>query len=84
VAVVTAEGELSIAGGNAGPVVDSTGAGDAFCGALAALLAEGLDLPGAASMANAAAALSVRKPGARGGMATRSELEAYLKRSPSV
>jgi ribokinase len=83
-AVVTPDGGLSIVGENVGPVVDATGAGDAFCGALAALLAEGLDLPEAAKMANAAAALSVRKPGARGGMATRPELEAYLKRSPSV
>jgi ribokinase len=83
-AVITAHGELSIAGVDPGSVVDSTGAGDAFCSALAALLAEGLDLPGAARTANAAAALSVRKAGARGGMATRRELEAYLRRSPSA
>ena len=82
--VITAGGELSIAGENAGPVVDSTGAGDALCGALAALLAENLELPEAARMANVGAALSVRKAGARGGMAVRPELEAYLKRSPSV
>lgn len=83
-ALITADGELSIAGQHAGPAVDSTGAGDAFCGALAALLAEKLDLPTAARMANAAAALSVGRAGARDGMATRPELEAYLKRSPSV
>jgi ribokinase len=75
---------MSIAGEDAGEVVDSTGAGDAFCGALAAFLAEGLDLADAARKANAAAALSVRKAGARGGMTTRQELEGYLKRSPSV
>jgi ribokinase len=82
--VITADSALSIAGQGAGPVVDSTGAGDAFCGALAALIAEDRDLPNAARIANAAAALSVRRVGARGGMATRPELEAYLKRSPSV
>ena len=83
-AVITADGERSIAGMNAGPVIDATGAGDSFCGALAALLAEGLELEPAAVMANAAAALSVRRAGARGGMATRPELDAYLRRSPSV
>jgi len=83
-AVITADGERSIAGMNAGPVIDATGAGDSFCGALAALLAEGLELEPAAVMANAAAALSVRRAGARGGMATRPELDAYLRRSQSV
>jgi len=83
-AVITADGEVSIAGEDAGPVVDATGAGDAFCGALAALLAEGLELGLAARMANAAAALSVRRAGARDGMPTRPELDAYLRRSPSV
>lgn len=82
--VLTADGELWIAGEDAGPMVDSTGAGDAFCGGLAALLAENMELPEAARMANAAAALSVRRAGARGGLATKAELEAYLKRSPSV
>jgi ribokinase len=84
VSVLTADGELSIAGEDAGPVVDSTGAGDAFCGGLAALLAENMGLPEALRIANAAAALSVGRAGARGGMVTKPELEAYLKRSPSV
>ena len=82
--VVTADGELSIPGEHVEPVLDSTGAGDAFCGALAALLAEGRDLQEAARIANVAAGLSVRKPGARVGIPTRAELEAYLKPSPSA
>ena len=82
--VVTGEGEHSIAGEQARAVVDATGAGDSFCGALAALLADGPELELAARMANAAAALSVRRAGARGGMPTRPELDAYLRRSPSV
>ena len=45
-------------------VVDTTGAGDAFNGGLAVALAEGLALEDAVRFANAAAALSVTKPGA--------------------
>ncbi|MGZ6706057.1 MAG: ribokinase [Solirubrobacteraceae bacterium] len=48
--------------------VDTTGAGDAFTGAVAARLAAGDDLEAAARYAVTAAALSVTRPGARGGM----------------
>jgi ribokinase len=58
--------------------VDTTGAGDAFSGALAYGLASGRDLPEAVEFAAAAAALSVGAPGARAGMPTRSEVEALL------
>jgi ribokinase len=58
--------------------VDTTGAGDALNGALAAGLAAGLDLPEAARRAVAAATLAVMRPGARGGMPTAAELEASL------
>jgi ribokinase len=54
--------------------VDATGAGDTFCGVLAACLAEGLELPEAARLAVAAASMSVTAAGARGGMPRRSEL----------
>jgi ribokinase len=47
-------------------VVDTTGAGDAFCGVLAAGLAAGLDLEAAARGAVEAASASVRRAGARG------------------
>jgi ribokinase len=46
--------------------VDTTGAGDAFNGALAAALAGGAELAGAVRAAVAAAAESVSRPGARG------------------
>jgi ribokinase len=46
--------------------VDTTGAGDAFNGALAAALADGAELGDAVRAAVAAAADSVRRPGARG------------------
>ena len=60
--------------------VDTTGAGDCFNGVFAAGLVEGLEAAAAARRAAAAAALSVTKPGAREGMPTRQELEAFLAR----
>jgi ribokinase len=60
--------------------VDTTGAGDAFNGALAAGLAAGRPLVDAARLAVAAAGLSTTRPGARGGVPTASELEAHLHR----
>jgi ribokinase len=55
-------------------VVDTTGAGDALNGALAAELARGAALADAARVAVAAASLSTRRAGARGGMPRRDEL----------
>jgi ribokinase len=59
--------------------VDTTGAGDTFNGALAAGLAAGLPLRAAARRAVAAAGFSTTRPGARGGMPTAAELEAFLR-----
>ena len=59
--------------------VDTVGAGDTLNGALAAALADGLDLPAAARRAVAAASLSVTRAGAREGMPTSEELEAALR-----
>jgi len=56
--------------------VDTTGAGDTFNGALAVFLHEGL--PQAVRKACAAAALSVTRLGAQGGMPTLAELDAWL------
>ncbi|KAL7542624.1 hypothetical protein ACHAXR_011943 [Thalassiosira sp. AJA248-18] len=47
------------------PVIDAVGAGDAFCGALAAYLSRGIELELAASMACGVASISVRKRGAQ-------------------
>lgn len=60
-------------------VVDATGAGDTFSGVLAAWLADGRTLDEAVAAANAAAGLSVTRPGARGGMPTRGAIEAALR-----
>jgi ribokinase len=59
--------------------LDSTGAGDALNGALAAALADGKALEAAAREAVAAASLSVSRAGAREGMPTRAELDAQLR-----
>lgn len=56
--------------------LDTVGAGDCFCGALAALLAEGRDLRGALPLANAAAALCTQARGAAPAMPNRAEVEA--------
>lgn len=60
-------------------VVDTTGAGDSFNGALAVALAEGKLLDQAIDFANIAAGLSVTRIGAQGGMATRQQVEKYLR-----
>jgi ribokinase len=61
--------------------VDTTGAGDCFNGVFAAGLAEGLDAAAAAERAAVAAAISVTEVGAREGMPTREELDAFLRRA---
>jgi ribokinase len=58
------------------PVVDTTGAGDAFIGALAVRLREGDALAEAAAFAVRAAALSVTRPGTMPAYATAGELAA--------
>lgn len=59
-------------------VVDSVGAGDAFCGALAVALAERLDTAAAVRFANGAAALSLTGAGAITSLPRRAELAAFL------
>jgi ribokinase len=58
--------------------VDSTGAGDAFNGALAAAIAEGRPLAEAVRRAVAAGAIATTHVGAREGMPTAAELEEFL------
>ena len=60
------------------PVVDTTGAGDTFNGAFAAGRVEGLSIREVIRFANAAAALSVGKIGAQGGMPWRKDVEDML------
>jgi ribokinase len=58
--------------------VDSTGAGDAFAGALAVGFAEGSSIGDAVDLAQATAALSVRSEGARSGMPSREDAEELI------
>jgi ribokinase len=62
----------------AGPVAETTGAGDAFNGGFAVALAEGMAPRDALRFANATAAISVTRPGTAPSMPTRSEIEALL------
>ncbi|MEV7603751.1 PfkB family carbohydrate kinase [Kitasatospora sp. NPDC089797] len=85
-AVVTlgGEGALLVTGGvlarlpaPAVRVVDTTGAGNVFRGALAARLARGADLPDAAATAVAAGAFAVTAPGARGALPRPDDLRLF-------
>lgn len=58
-------------------VVDTTAAGDAFCGALATGLAQGENLVDAVAFANAAGALAVTVLGAAPSMPTAAQVEAF-------
>jgi ribokinase len=62
--------------------IDTTGAGDTFSGALVTFWS--LGLAEAAYRASAAAALSVTKPGAQGGMPTLAELNAFMESNALV
>ncbi|WP_084268656.1 ribokinase [Oceanobacillus damuensis] len=70
--------EPLIAPGYSVTPVDTTGAGDTFNGAFCVALSERKSLSAAIDFANAAAALSIQKFGAQGGMPTRSEVDSLL------
>lgn len=59
-------------------VMDTTAAGDGFCGALAARLVEGAPLDEAIHFANAAGAIAVMRAGAQPSLGDRAEIEALL------
>ena len=60
--------------------VDATGAGDSFCGALAAALAAGDSLAASLTFAVTAASLSVQRPGAVPSIPFRVEIDAHRPR----
>ena len=83
VVTLGAEGAVVVEGDRAERVraphveaVDSTGAGDAFCGALAEAMAGGATVVEAARWAVRVAAVSVTRPGAQGGLPRREDVPA--------
>ncbi|MEI8171123.1 MAG: ribokinase [Rhodoferax sp.] len=59
--------------------IDTTGAGDTFCGALVAALSQGNDWPQALKVASAAGALACTRWGAQSSIPTRVEVLDFLK-----
>ena len=80
--LVPPEGAVLLQPPPAVTAVDTTGAGDCFCGALAQALATDPDLPAAVRVAVAAAALSTTGPGARGALPDAAAVQALLPRLP--
>jgi len=62
--------------------VDTTGAGDTFCGAFAAALAAGVETGAAVERGIAASALAVQHAGASSSVPTRAEVDALLATRP--
>lgn len=63
---------------NAGPVVETTGAGDAFNGGFAVALSEGMEPVDAVRFGCATAGISVTRPGTAPSMPSRAEIDALL------
>ncbi len=60
--------------------VDTTAAGDSFCGALAVAFSEGRGIDEAISFANLVGALTVQKKGAQSSLPTREEAEIFRRK----
>ena len=58
--------------------VDTTGAGDTFCGVLVAALDRGEPLPEALRFASAAAAMACTQPGAQSSIPNAADVQAFL------
>ncbi len=76
------EGATHIPAMNAGAIVETTGAGDAFNGGFAVALAEGLGVDEATRFGCATAAISVTRPGAAASMPARPEIDELLADNP--
>jgi ribokinase len=64
--------------------VDTTAAGDTFCGVLAAAMGQGDALPLALRRASAAAALACTRLGAQASIPARAEVDAFLQAHPAA
>jgi ribokinase len=77
VLVVTAAGRMQIPAYSV-KAIDTVAAGDAFVGAFATGLAEGMSAEDAVKLGNAAAAISVTRYGAQPSLPTRKEVDEFL------
>jgi len=82
--VVPADGPVLLQAPPPVDPVDTTGAGDCFCGALSSALDRGEALPEAVRYAVTAAALSTTGPGARGALPDDDAVRAALPRTPQA
>lgn len=76
--LIARDGEMTALPGYPVHAVDTTAAGDTFSGGLAAELSRGAELEAAVRFANAAAALSVTKPGAISSIPARAAVLEFL------
>ena len=81
--IVTASNVLVVPAPNITPV-DTTGAGDSFCGALAAALASGAVIDDAVQRAVHAGAIAATRSGAQPSMPTATEVDASLNAGSTV
>lgn len=77
-ALVVESGESALVPSHAVSAIDPTGAGDAFCGALAFALSRDRDLLEATKWAVAVGALATTRQGAQASMPTAAEVETFL------
>ena len=73
--LICRDGETAFVAARKVEAVDTTGAGDCYCGSLCVALSEGKDLKAAAEFATKASAISVQRPGAQNAMPYRDEIE---------
>ena len=78
--LVTSDQVTHVPAITAGPVVETTGAGDAFNGGFAVGLSEGMDPVEAVRFGAATAGISVTRPGTAPSMPERAEIDALLAR----
>lgn len=82
--VVATSGDVTHVPARPVRAVDTVGAGDVFCGYLAAGLAQGLGLTRAAETANAAAAISVTRTGSAASAPTADEVSVFAQAPSAV
>ena len=78
------DGRTVMQQGFAVDVVDTTAAGDTFCGTLVASLGAGLAMAAALRRANAAGALACTRLGAQSSIPTHEEVERFLQREDAT